>query len=116
AKEVAKTNEKSAENQLGYKQKSKDSQAVTDLPATDPSGKYTVQIGSFKDKAGAEKIFNSLKSKGYPVFMKTALTEQNETWFRIRIGTFNQREAAKKYFEALNSKEKDLNGFITFNN
>lgn len=115
--EVAKADKKAAnENQLGYQKKSVNPTPVGNIfPPTDPGGKFTVQIGSFKEKAGAERILNTYRSKGYPAKINTATTDENETWYRVSIGTFSKRDTAKKYFEVLKQKEKDISGFITVN-
>lgn len=113
--EVAKVDKKpEKENQLGYEKKPEQPKPVGDVfPSTDPGGKFTVQVGSFKDKSGAEKVLASYKSKGYPAILNTVTTDQNETFYRVSIGTFSKRDTAKKYFEVLKNKEKDISGFIT---
>lgn len=108
--------EKEPENELGYVKKTETAKLPPDtLPPTDPEGKYTVQVGSFKEINGAEKIVNQYKSKGYPAFIKTVEIDQAQKWYRVRIGTFSTREVAKNYFEVLKAREKNLNGFITTN-
>lgn len=108
---------KDTENELGYVKKTETAKLAHDqLPPTEPDGKYTVQVASFRDREGAEKVLSELKSKGYPAFMKTAQINEEEKYYRIRIGTFGSREVAKIYFEVLKNKEKDINGFITTNN
>lgn len=120
-KEVAKVNKvevkkEAAQNNLGYEKKPETPEPVGDVfPATDPGGNFTLQVGSFKDESGAKKILNSYKAKGYPAFMTSMVTDQNEKFYRVRIGTFSKRDTAKKYFEVLQKKEKDINGFITTN-
>ncbi len=120
-KEVAKVNNEeekpTSENNLGYEKKPERPKAIGNtFPPTDPGGKFTVQVGSFKEKQGAEKILNSYRLKGYPAYMSTVQDAQNQSWYRIKIGTFSKRDTAKEYFEVLKKKEKDINGFITVNN
>lgn len=116
-KENEKSNEKAVENELGYVKKAETAKLPPDaLPPTDPEGKYTVQIGSFRDKGGAEKILNRYIESGYPAFIKTVEIDDDQKWYRVRIGTFGSRDVAKIYFEVLKKREKDINGFITTNN
>jgi len=68
--------------------------AKSAMPKIDPGGRYTVQIGAFKDQSQANKLLNSLKSKGYPVFIKQAGSPDNKPWYRVRVGTFSNRADA----------------------
>ncbi|MEQ9617666.1 MAG: SPOR domain-containing protein [Deltaproteobacteria bacterium] len=87
------------------------------LPPIDPKGLYTVQIGSFQNQKQANSLASSLKSKGYPVFIKAMTTPDNENWYRVRVGTFGDIETAKKYGEGLKTMEPAVNlVFITVNN
>ena len=78
---------------------------VADFPETDPDGKYTVQIASFKKIDNAHRYVKQLKNKGYPAFITKALIKEN-TWYRVRVGTFNDRKKACKYSKMIKSKEK----------
>lgn len=77
------------------------------LPAIDPNGKYTIQIGSFKNESDAKKLQNKLKSGGYPAFIKQANIGE-ETWFRLRVGTFTNKDQAKIYGDMLLRKEPGM--------
>lgn len=91
--------------------------AKATLPPVDPQGLYTVQIGSFQDRGQANKLASSLKSRGYPVFIKSMITSDNTNWYRVRVGTFSDLETATAYGESLKILEPEVNlVFITVNN
>ena len=88
----------------------------TTVPQIDPAGSYTVQIGSFQDQKQANSLAGYLQSKGYPVFIKSMTSPDNEKWYRVRVGTFKDIESAKAYGELLKSKEPKVTlVFITVN-
>lgn len=87
------------------------------LPQVDPDGAYTVQIGSFQDQKQANSLASALQSKGYPVFIKSMTSPDNENWYRVRVGTFRDIETAKAYGESLKNSEPSVKlVFITINN
>ena len=86
------------------------------MPQIDPTGAYTVQIGSFQDQKQANSLASYLQSKGYPVFIKSMTSPDNEKWYRVRVGTFKDIESAKAYGELLKNKEPKVTlVFITVN-
>ena len=87
------------------------------MPKVDPSGNYTVQIGSFQDQKQANSLAGSLKAKGYPAFVKPMATPNNKYWYRVRVGTFRNVEDAKAYGDSLKAAESEVKiVFITVNN
>lgn len=87
------------------------------MPQVDPTGAYTVQIGSFQDQKQANSLASYLQSKGYPVFIKAMTSPDNEKWYRVRVGTFKDIESAKAYGESLKNQEPKVTlVFITVNN
>jgi len=87
------------------------------LPKIDPSGRYTVQIGAFQDQSQANKILNSMKSKGYPAFIKQKESPDNKNLYRVRVGTFSTRGEAAEYGNQIKEKESGIKSvFITVNN
>src|SRR3972149_1312547 len=90
---------------------------IASLPAIQPGGRYTIQIGAFQKEEEAKQIVNNLKSKGYPAFIKTAEVPGKGTWYRVRIGTFTTRVTAKLYANNLKNLEPSIKFvFITVNN
>ena len=91
--------------------------AKSTLPRVDPDGLYTVQIGSFQDQKQANSLASALQSKGYPVFIKSMKSPDNQNWYRVRVGTFGNIDAAKAYGESLKKSEPSVKlVFITVNN
>lgn len=87
------------------------------MPKIDPSGRYTVQIGAFQYQTEANKLMNSLKSNGYPAFIKQVETPDNKTWYRVRVGTFSTKSEALNYGDKLKQRASGVKYvFITVNN
>jgi len=87
------------------------------MPKIDPSGRYTVQIGAFQNQTEANKLMNSLKSNGYPAFIKQVETPDNKTWYRVRVGTFSTKSEALNYGDKLKQRASGVKYvFITVNN
>ena len=96
------------------KKKSTESAA---MPRIDPNGRYTVQIGAFQNQTEANKLVKSLKSSGYPAFIKQLQTPDRKNWYRVRVGTFSTRPDAVVYGEKLKQSETKVKSvFITVNN
>jgi cell division protein FtsN len=75
------------------------------------SGKmYTVQIGAFPNKEGAEQLYKNLKASGYRPYIVNA-NESND-YFKVRIGTFKNKKAAEKSAAEL-LKKTGLQNFVT---
>ncbi len=91
--------------------------AKSAMPKIDPSGRYTVQIGAFQDQSQANRLLSSMKSKGYPVFIKQMESPDNKRWYRVRVGTFSTRDDAISYGDKIKEKEARIKSvFITANN
>ena len=87
------------------------------MPKIDPNGRYTVQIGAFQNQTEANKLVSSLKSNGYPAFIKQVQTPDKKNWYRVRVGTFSTRSNAVSYGDKLKQSETKVKSvFITVNN
>ncbi|GJM17221.1 MAG: hypothetical protein DHS20C13_25480 [Thermodesulfobacteriota bacterium] len=87
------------------------------MPKIDPNGRYTVQIGAFQNQTEANKLVSSLKSNGYPAFIKQVQTPDKKNWYRVRVGTFSTRSDAVSYGNKLKQSETKVKSvFITVNN
>lgn len=87
------------------------------MPKVDPNGLYTVQIGAFQNQTEANKLMNSLKSNGYPAFIKQVETPDKKIWYRVRVGTFSTRPDAISYGDKLKQRASGVKYvFITTNN
>ena len=83
---------------------------VPTKPAVDPSraGKFTIQVGAFKDKASAETVAGRLKGKGYQAYVLPS--DAADGLFNVRVGNFAARPDAEK----VSSKLKDAEKFKPF--
>jgi len=69
---------------------------------------YTIQVGAYKTKAHARKLEQSLKSKGYDVF----ITRNGKNIYRVQVDRFASKEDAIKLAHRIQIKEK-LKNFVT---
>jgi cell division septation protein DedD len=75
------------------------------------SGKlYTVQVGAFPSKEGADQLYQNLKAKNYNPYIVNA--NGSSDYFKVRVGTFKDKKAAEKSAAAL-SKKTGLQNFVT---
>ena len=77
----------------------------TAVAAVSPTGRYSVQVGAFTDRAGADKLASRLRARGYRSFVK-ADTEGSGKRFRVRVGPVNARERAEELAAKLAKGEK----------
>jgi len=84
--------------------------AKTPAPSL-PAGKFTVNVGSFEHKSGAEKFAQSLSDKGYDAFVQQVTIPQKGIFHRVSVGRFPTREKAEAYAQTLREKEK-IKGFV----
>ena len=76
-----------------------------------PSGKlYTVQVGAFPSKEGADQLYQTLKAKNYNPYIVNA--NGTNDYFKVRVGSFKNKKAAEKSAAAL-SKKMGLQNFVT---
>ena len=68
------------------------------------SGKYTIQLGSYRTIEEAEQFANGFKIKGYSPIISQKDISGRGTWFRVSLGAFNSLSEAKDYI----LKEKEL--------
>ncbi len=71
---------------------------------------YTIQVGSFTERANAEKLHNSLIGLFNDVRIEEFQTSET-TYFRVRVGRFQSRDEANP--TALELSESGLSGFVT---
>lgn len=72
---------------------------ATGVPS-DPLSAWAVQVGSFTSKDNAERLSESLKSRGYRAFV-TRVNEQGKTFYRVRVGPEQERARADALAERL---------------
>jgi len=87
------------------------------LPETDPGGKFTIQLGSFKSREMAFDLEKKMSSRGYPSFVRKVVIPDKGEWYRVRVGTFNDKKKAEFYGKILKSRESFLKDvYVTSNN
>jgi cell division septation protein DedD len=70
-----------------------------------PIGRFTVNVGSFKERVKAERLMNELKDKGYKAFVAEAPIPQKGTWYRVSVGRFPSRKEAQTFAREVKEKE-----------
>jgi cell division protein FtsN len=70
-----------------------------------PIDRFTVNIGSFRERTSAERLTNELKAKGYKAFVAEATIPQKGTWYRVSVGRFPSREEAQAFARTVKEKE-----------
>ncbi len=65
-----------------------------DMLSYDADGKYTVQIGTFKNATRASARVRELESLGYPAY---AVAHPSGDQVRVRVGYFPDRDKANKF-------------------
>lgn len=87
----------------------------TETPAAkQPASKlrYTIQVGSYPEKAMAEEEMKNMKKRGYAAFLVATAIPEKGTWYRVRVGSFANKQSAEKLAKELKAKE-GIAGFIT---
>ena len=72
-----------------------------------PTGRYTLNIASFRDKGNADRLMKELEDKGYEAFVEKANIPGKGTWYRVAVGRFSSRGEALAFARGL--KEKGIN-------
>jgi rare lipoprotein A len=67
-------------------------------------GFFTIQVGSFRERANAERLRERLSMAYSPTFVKRYDTA-NGTFYRVHVGKVSGEEAAKEFGERLRSRE-----------
>ncbi len=73
------------------------------------AGKFTIQVGAFKDASAAESVMTSLKAKGYAAYVVSPSAPDG--LFNVRVGTYHARADAERVRAKLRDQEK-LQPFI----
>jgi cell division septation protein DedD len=74
------------------------------------SGTFALQVGAFKDRAGADSMMNRLKGKGLPAYVQAA----SGGLFNVRVGAYASRGDAEQMQARLRDQEK-LTPFVVKN-
>ena len=74
--------------------------------------RYTIQVGSYEEKAMAEEEVRTMKQRGYAAFFVATDIPDKGKWYRVRVGSFSNKSAAEKLAKELQVKE-GISSFIT---
>ncbi|WP_459942117.1 SPOR domain-containing protein [Deferrisoma palaeochoriense] len=80
-------------------------------PVEAPPPVFTVQVGSFRARADAERFLAEIRKKG----VEAAIVEASvagRTWYRVQAGRFLSRTAAAEFQESV-LRTKGIQGFVT---
>jgi len=80
--------------------------AVVATPAASATGRYVVQLASFKDAAAAGKLKKQLGGKGYVLFVEPADLGSKGVWHRVYAGPYLDKPTADKVATQLKLREK----------
>lgn len=67
------------------------------------TGKFSVQVGAFADRAAADELSASLRKAGYSVYLSDS--QRGARW-RVRVGPHRTREAAEITAKRLEAKQQ----------
>jgi cell division septation protein DedD len=70
-----------------------------------PKGGLAVQVGAFATSEAAERLADSLREKGFPVYVSPGADPGDSRW-RVRVGPLDSREAAERAADRLKKGEK----------
>ncbi len=74
---------------------------VADRPQPAASGKFTIQVAAFRDRAAAERMLEQLAARGIEGYLEGTPAGI----FRVRVGQFESREAARDLAARLESEQ-----------
>ena len=72
---------------------------------------FTVQVGSFRDRASAESFARRVSAQGARAQVLETVVA-GRTWYRVQVGRFGTRKEAEDHYRR-NLKTKGIQGFVT---
>jgi len=82
-------------------------------PQMATSGRYTVQVASFRNSPQAISFADRLQQLGYPAYWGESSISPENVWFFVRISRFEVKQKAKEFAEELKSKDIIDDFYIT---
>lgn len=73
------------------------------VPVTPNRGNYTLQIGSYPDKAQADDRVSRLKTANVTARIVEAQVPGRGVWYRVQVGAYQNRDEAGKYGNQIRS-------------
>lgn len=87
--------------------------AVSNQPDGNDGGKFTVQVGSYNERAQADERVAGLQSSGFEARVVAAELPNRGTWYRVQIGRFASRDEATRYGAQLRARGVADNMIVT---
>jgi cell division septation protein DedD len=76
------------------------------------TGRYSIQIGAFKNSSNAKARKANLHRKGYKTFLLTTNTKEHQNLFIVLVGKYGTREEAQLLLTKIENAE-GLHAFVT---
>jgi hypothetical protein len=73
-------------------------------PQMATSGRYTIQVGSFRNRAQAIAFSDRIKQRGFPAYWGESRSSDEDIWYYVRISRFEEKQEAKEFGENLKSQ------------
>jgi cell division septation protein DedD len=67
---------------------------------------FSVQVGVFVDKNGADQLVRRMQSKGYRPIILTANDDESRRWYAVRVGAYANRTEAAEAAANIGTQEK----------
>ncbi|MFQ3573104.1 MAG: SPOR domain-containing protein, partial [Thermodesulfovibrionales bacterium] len=71
---------------------------------------YTIQLGAFPSRSGAEELKTQLKGKGINAYIVNK--DKDSIYFKVRVGSYSNKKEAERALISI-EKQTGLKGFIT---
>lgn len=84
------------------------------FPPSAPTGRYTVQVGSYPTEEDAKARVAALRAMGFPYayFSTKTFRDVKDTWYRVWLGYFPDDASAKKSGELLQKRGEVKNYLV----
>lgn len=84
------------------------------FPTSAPTGRYTVQVGSYPTEEDAKSRVAALRAMGFPYayFSTKTFRDVKDTWYRVWLGYFPDDASAKKSGELLQKRGEVKNYLV----
>jgi len=74
--------------------------------------KYTVQVGTYRSRQGAEDMMELLESYEYAPWLKTEPETETTSLHSVLVGKFDTRDEAEKYGTAMQNSLSYVNSYM----
>ena len=79
--------------------------ALKPTPHAAAGGRVAIQVGAFGEKSAADQLADSLRDKGYPVYVAAGEASGSARW-RVRVGPLRTREEGEREAARLKREER----------